>query len=109
RATVEIDGHVVAFMAKQEPEQNVAPQPSESSRSRCDDHLGELSIALDNRRSRGLDHVTDLRIRKSIAKGTDSGCRENDVANLPQTNQQDLQSVTARWLLRRSTSPGCRL
>jgi hypothetical protein len=28
---------------------------------------------------------------------------------LAQPNQQDLQSVTARWLLHRLASPGCRL
>jgi hypothetical protein len=35
--------------------------------------------------------------------------REHDVTDLAQPNQQNLQSITARWLLHRSALRGCRL
>ena len=90
---MEIDRDIVVLIAEQQPEQNITPQPCQPSRSRGDDDLRELRIAFDDRRGCRLDHVTDLRIGKSIAKSTDGWCRKNDIANLPQTNQQDLQSL----------------
>ncbi len=61
-------------------------------RTRRDDQFVDIGIVLDDRRRGRLDEVRDVGLGKAPAERANGRRREDDVADLPQPDQQDLQS-----------------
>ena len=55
------------------------------------DDFVEMRVGGDDWSGRGLDEVGEVRVGKPLAQGGHGRRRENHVAYLPETNQQDLQ------------------
>ena len=50
-----------------------------------------------NDRGRGrLDRIAQVRVGELAAQGADEGCREHDVADQPQPDEQDLHLLSLR-------------
>ena len=105
---MKIDGEIVALGAQPAAEGEIAEESAQTVRARRDNHLIQMAVAGDDRRSRRLDDIADVRVGKPLSERMDGGGGEGDVTNLPEADEQDPDAVIPRWSLRRSASPECR-
>ena len=99
---MKINREIVSLAAQPSPERKVAEQAAQPAGARRDDHLVEMRVVDDDRRSGGLDDVGEVRIREPLPQRMDSRRGEDDVTNLSQADEQNLDAAIPRWSLRRS-------
>ncbi len=92
RAAVEIDDDVVRRRAQAADELHLGAEPADAARTRRDNQLVDIGIVLDDRRRGRLDEVCDVGLWKAPPDRSNGRRREDDVPDLPQPDQQDLQS-----------------
>jgi hypothetical protein len=88
---VEVDRQVVLRRSQAPTEREVGSQSNETTLARRDDHLVQRRVRRDDGSGRRLDEITQMGVGKAIANGSDGRRREDDIADLAQTNQEDLQ------------------
>ncbi len=71
---------------------HLGAEPAEAARTRRDDQFVDVGIVREDRRRGGLDEVRDVGLWKAPADRSNGRRREDDVPDLPQPDQQDLQS-----------------
>jgi hypothetical protein len=104
---MKVDREVVALGTQASAEGEVVEQTTEPARPRRQDDLVQMRVVDDDRSGRGFDDVAEMRVRKPFPKRMDRGGGEDDVANLPQADEEDLDAAIPRSWLRRSASPEC--
>jgi hypothetical protein len=78
--------HVVARGLEPASQRDVRDHAAQSPRARSDDHVVEMRVVEDDRRSRRFDDVGEVSVGKPPAHRVDRRRREDHVANLPETN-----------------------
>jgi len=73
-------------------ELHLGAEPAAAARTRRDNQFVDIGIALDDRRRGRLDEVRDVGLWKAPPDRSNGRRREDDVPDLPQADQQDLQS-----------------
>src|SRR5262249_58427554 len=89
RTAVKINRDVEPLRAQPPPECDVAGEPAQSAGSRRDHDLVQVRIVRDDRRGRRLDDVGEVRVRQSLPQRVKRRRGEDDVANLPQANEEN--------------------
>ena len=89
RSAVEVDGDVVVRGLEPASQRDVGHHAAQSSRARSDDDVVEMRVVKDDRRGRRFDDVGEVGVGKPPAQRVDRRRREDHVANLPETNEQD--------------------
>ena len=104
---MKVDRDVEAFPGQPPAKRDVMRQPAHTWQTRRDDDVGEVRVADDHRSTGRFDDIGELCRGKTSGESRKRRRREDDVADLPESDQEDLQSfdltVTARWWPRRST------
>jgi hypothetical protein len=86
---MEIDREIEPFGAKPPAERDVAEPSADAASARRDDHLVQMRVVHDDWRGGGLDQVREMGAGEMVAQGVNRWCREGDVADLSQADQQD--------------------
>ena len=86
---MKIDGEIEPPGPQLAPEAEIADKSAYAARARRDDHLIEVRIALDDRRSRRLDDISEVGARETAPQRVDGGCRKDDVADLPEADEKN--------------------
>ena len=89
RPAMKVDRYVEASVTKTPAEREVRTQPAEAAPPRRNDHLVEMGVVDDDRRCGWFDDVADVRAGKAPAQRMHGGCREDDVANLTETDEKE--------------------
>ena len=88
---MEVDREIVALAPQSPAEHEIPEEPWNAASPRYYDDFVEVRVGGDDWSGRGLDEVGEVRVGKPLAQGGHGRRRENHVAYLPETNQQDLQ------------------
>ncbi|MGC4080962.1 MAG: hypothetical protein QM736_02305 [Vicinamibacterales bacterium] len=98
---MEVDATSNLARAKRRPSAMSAAMPRRPANARRHHHLVEVGVRRDDRSSGRFDDVGEVCVREVIAKRGEGRRREDDVADLPQPNQQDLnrELQSAAWEL----------
>ena len=82
---MKVDREVEPRGAQPAAEAEIAPPPG----PRHDQHIVEVRVAGDDGRGGGFDEIREVGVGKAAADGANGRCREDDVANLAQPDEED--------------------
>ena len=83
---MKIDRDIEPPRAELPAERGVGDEPAQSTRTRRDYDVIQMRIARDDWRGHGFDDVGEVRVRKGDPERVNRRGREDDVANLTETN-----------------------
>ena len=86
---MKIDGKIESPRPQLAPEAEIADKSPYAARVRRDDHLIEVRIALDDRRRRRLDDISEVGVWETAPERVDGGRRKDDVADLPEADEKN--------------------
>jgi hypothetical protein len=93
---VKVDRHVEAALRQRAAERDVGQQPADARATRRDDDVGQKRVSGDHRQCRRFDQIRDRRGGKPVFQSGDRRGGENNVADLAETNEEDLQNAKGR-------------
>jgi hypothetical protein len=88
---VKVDRQVVALAAQPPDERDVGAQASRRARTPRHDYLIEVRIVTHDGGGFLFDDVSEAGVRVAATDGSDGRCREDDVADQSEANQQNIQ------------------
>ena len=86
---MKVDRDILVRGLEPASQRDVGHHAAQPARPRSDDDVVEMRVAKDDRRSGGLDEVGEVGVGEPAAQRVDRRRREDHVANLPETNEED--------------------
>jgi hypothetical protein len=86
---MEIDRHVEPAGAETPCQPEVVAKPGHAAAAGGHDHFVQMRIGRNHGRGCRLDDVRNVGVWKTIAQAANGRRRENNIANLPQANEQN--------------------
>jgi hypothetical protein len=93
---VQIDRDVKALPLDVQGGRQVRAYPRQPSGLGQDHDLVEMRVALNDRGRGRLDRIAQVRVGELSAQGADEGCREYNIADQPQPDEQDFHLLSLR-------------
>ena len=91
---MEVNGEIELPGAQPGRQRQFGADAGEATSTWSDDHLVQMRVVRDHRRGCRFDQVGEVGARKGAADGPDCRRREDDVADLPQPDEQDPSGKT---------------